>query len=319
MSSIDSAEEKLYSRPEELSEGSFLRLKQVLPLNQGCVPLNERLVNLVDFVKGVRMRYVESPASALPRLISDELSDVRLLENFDAIINLARQFQPGAFPGHCDTFRGTCFISLYLFRILADILPKLPIIPVIKDLANLFGFLANSSNFLLSRNNYLQGLDSHYFKARASLEKALAAITAFDRQRAMTIALTRQSLSQPEVKEIVQSAAETVTNEVKQSANSVVKKVSAKIVEVHNSDSEQSRPKSPARQRQVHKVAETLMKLKADPDQLPSTLRSKKPDKWIHFACEQSFDGDPCGYPTEQALYSYCRKHSQVILAEAGL
>lgn len=106
--------------------------------------------------------------------------------------------------------------------------------------------------------------------------------------------------------------------DIKTVASSSVKKLSATIRDANDHTGARA-PESPARQRQIHKVSDKIAYLNDNRDKLPKPLRSKPPSKWIHFACEQTYSSEPNGYPSLTALYSYCKKHEDLILQGAGL
>ena len=152
----------LYSRPAEIDEGSYLRIRQIRPVERAAAPIVDHNIQLVETAQGVRPWYrgetrVEPSAYMSILLDPGRNEAVRLLGAFAATV---KAFAPGSFPGHCHAVRELEFTTKHLINTLATLVDAAAFAHSLKCLGAFFAAVSDPANTTLQRHDHVQRIDT---------------------------------------------------------------------------------------------------------------------------------------------------------------
>ena len=152
----------LYSRPAEIDEGSYLRIRQIRPVECAAAPIVDHNIQLVATAQSVRPWYrgetrVEPSAYMSILLDPGRNEAVRLLSAFAATV---KAFAPGSFPGHCHAVRELEFTTKHLINTLATLVDAAAFAHSLKCLGAFFAAVSDPANTTLQRHDHVQRIDT---------------------------------------------------------------------------------------------------------------------------------------------------------------
>ena len=152
----------LYSRPAEIDEGSYLRIRQIRPVERAAAPIVDHNIQLVATAQSVRPWYrgetrVEPSAYMSILLDPGRNEAVRLLGAFAATV---KAFAPGSFPGHCHAVRELEFTTKHLINTLATLVDAAAFAHSLKCLGAFFAAVSDPANTTLQRHDHVQRIDT---------------------------------------------------------------------------------------------------------------------------------------------------------------
>ena len=152
----------LYSRPAEIDEGSYLRIRQIRPVERAAAPIVDHNIQLVETAQSVRPWYrgetrVEPSAYMSILLDPGRNEAVRLLGAFAATV---KAFAPGSFPGHCHAVRELEFTTKHLINTLATLVDAAAFAHSLKCLGAFFAAVSDPANTTLQRHDHVQRIDT---------------------------------------------------------------------------------------------------------------------------------------------------------------
>ena len=152
----------LYSRPAEIDEGSYLRIRQIRPVERAAAPIVDHNIQLVETAQSVRPWYrgetrVEPSAYMSILLDPGRNEAVRLL---GALAATVKAFAPGSFPGHCHAVRELEFTTKHLINTLATLVDAAAFAHSLKCLGAFFAAVSDPANTTLQRHDHVQRIDT---------------------------------------------------------------------------------------------------------------------------------------------------------------
>ena len=152
----------LYLRPTEIDEGSYLRIRQIHPVERAAAPIVEHNIQLTETAREVRPWYrgeTRLEPSAYMSILLDpgRNAAVRLLNAFAATV---KAFAPGSFPGHCHAVRELEFTTKHLINTLATLVDAAAFAHSLKCLGAFFAAVSDPANMTLQRHDHVQRIDT---------------------------------------------------------------------------------------------------------------------------------------------------------------
>ena len=152
----------LYSRPAEIDEGSYLRIRQIRPVERAAAPIVDHNIQLVETAQSVRPWYRGEtrlePSAYMSILLDPGRNEaVRLLGAFAATV---KAFAPGSFPGHCHAVRELEFTTKHLINTLATLVDAAAFAHSLKCLGAFFAAVSDPANTTLQRHDHVQRIDT---------------------------------------------------------------------------------------------------------------------------------------------------------------
>lgn len=217
--------EELLSRPQEIDEGTYLRIKTLRPLDNVVIPLIDKLIELVDYTRKIRPWYL-GKVKRIPRELLGPMidPDSGLGELYTQLAVLAKSFAPGALPGHSDKIRAVTFLSMFLFRELAQNFTHSAVTEATRRMGSFFGSLSDPANSTYPRHDYHQRIDSKLKQMLDALTTVSRLLRDWERQTELSITFSKlpeDPLTKEDVQEIVESATEAVVSATKKTEKKV--------------------------------------------------------------------------------------------------
>ena len=152
----------LYSRPAEIDDGAYLRIRQIRPVERAAAPIVDHNIQLVETAQSVRPWYrgetrVEPSAYMSILLDPGRNEAVRLL---GALAATVKAFAPGSFPGHCHAVRELEFTTKHLINTLATLVDAAAFAHSLKCLGAFFAAVSDPANTTLQRHDHVQRIDT---------------------------------------------------------------------------------------------------------------------------------------------------------------
>ena len=152
----------LYSRPAEIDEGSYLRIRQIHPVERAAAPIVGHNIQLIETAREVRPWYRGEtrlePSAYMSILLDPGRNEaVRLLSAFAATV---KAFAPGSFPGHCHAVRELEFTTKHLINTLATLVDAAAFAHSLKCLGAFFAAVSDPANTTLQRHDHVQRIDT---------------------------------------------------------------------------------------------------------------------------------------------------------------
>ena len=217
----------LYSRPTEIDEGSYLRIRQIFPVERAASPIVCHNIQLTETALEVRSWYRGetrvAPSAYMSLLLDpDRNNAVAALSGFIATV---KAFSPGAFPAHCHAVRELEFTTKHLIATLATLVDAAAFAQSLRCLGAFFAAISDPSNMTLSEHDYIQRID-------AKLEQLVDSFRLISREFAMRereivfSAIPRDTDAKAD--ELLAVAKE--TNAVAKETNATVRRIDARDV-----------------------------------------------------------------------------------------
>ena len=170
----------LYARPTEIDEGSYLRIRQIRPVERAAAPIVDHNIVLTETAREVRPWYCGEtrlePSAYMSILLDPGKNEaVRLLGAFAATV---KAFAPGSFPGHCHAVRELEFTTKHLIGTLATLVDAAAFAHSLRCLGAFFATISDPANTTLPRHDYVQRID-------AKLEQLVDSFRAISREFAI--------------------------------------------------------------------------------------------------------------------------------------
>lgn len=152
----------LYARPDGIDSGSYLRIRQMRPVERAASPIIDHNIGLTEQAFQVRDWYLGKSSEPPPFYLSLLLDPVRnamsnLLVSFAATV---KEFPPGAFPGHCHPVRQLEFTTRYLINVLSGLVVSTVFAAALKQLGQFFAAISDPANSTLSRHDLALRIDA---------------------------------------------------------------------------------------------------------------------------------------------------------------
>lgn len=208
--------EELLSRPQAIDEGTYLRIKTLRPLDNVVIPLVDKLIELIDYMRKIRPWY-KNRAKRIPRELLGPMIDPDngLGSLYANLAALAKSFAPGALPGHSDKIRAATFLSMFFMNELSMTLECSSSLEATKRMGGFFNSLSDPANSTYPPHDYRQRIDA---KLMLLIEALRIVSKCFrDWERAAELAVTfsklpEDPLSSEDVHEIVGIATEAIAS-----------------------------------------------------------------------------------------------------------
>ncbi len=217
----------LYSRPTEIDEGSYLRIRQIFPVERAASPIVGHNIQLTETALEVRSWYRGetrvAPSAYMSLLLDpDRNNAVAALSGFIATV---KAFSPGAFPAHCHAVRELEFTTKHLIATLATLVDAAAFAQSLRCLGAFFAAISDPSNMTLSEHDYIQRID-------AKLEQLVDSFRLISREFAMR---EREIVFRAIPRDIDAKADELLavakdTNAVVKETNKIAKRIDARDV-----------------------------------------------------------------------------------------
>ena len=213
----------LFARPTEIDEGSYLRIRQIRPVERAAAPIVDHNIVLIETALALRPWY-RGESAATPR---DYLSDLLDPHDNNAVVTLAdftktvKAFPPGAFPAHCHAVRTLAFTTKHLIATLGTLVDSSVFNNALRCLGLFFAAISDPANLALPRHDFELRVD-------AKLEKLVESFRAISREfgiRERTIAFN--ALQEPPAHD--DAKADEILSAVKETRQ-IVKRIDARDV-----------------------------------------------------------------------------------------
>ena len=170
----------LYSRPTEIDDGAYLRIRQIRPVERAAAPIVDHNIKLTETAREVRPWYrgeTRLEPSAYMSILLDPCRNeaVCLLDAFAATV---KAFAPGSFPGHCHAVRELEFTTKHLLNTLATLTDASAFAHPLRCLGAFFAAISDPANSTLPRHDFVQRID-------AKLEQLVDSFRMISREFAM--------------------------------------------------------------------------------------------------------------------------------------
>ena len=170
----------LYSRPNEIDEGSYLRIRQIFPVERAAAPIVGHNIQLIETAREVRPWYrgeTRLEPSAYMSILLDpgRNSAVNLLATF---ADTVKAFVPGSFSGHCHAVRELEFTTKHLINTLATLVDAAAFANSLRCLGAFFAAVSDPANTTIPRHDLVQRID-------AKLEQLVESFRLISREFAM--------------------------------------------------------------------------------------------------------------------------------------
>lgn len=180
MSGQSSTGADLYSRPTEIDDGAYLRIRQIRPVERAAAPIVDHNIQLTETAREVRPWYrgetCLEPSAYMSILLDPGRNEaVRLLGAFAATV---KAFAPGSFPGHCHAVRELEFTTKHLINTLATLTDAAAFANSLRCLGAFFAAISDPANTALPRHDLVQRID-------AKLEQLVDSFRGISREFAM--------------------------------------------------------------------------------------------------------------------------------------
>ena len=170
----------LYSRPTEIDDGAYLRIRQIRPVERAAAPIVDHNIKLIETAREVRPWYrgeTRLEPYAYMSILLDPCRNeaVCLLDAFAATV---KAFAPGSFPGHCHAVRELEFTTKHLLNTLATLTDASAFAHPLRCLGAFFAAISDPANSTLPRHDFVQRID-------AKLEQLVDSFRMISREFAM--------------------------------------------------------------------------------------------------------------------------------------
>ena len=266
-------------RPQVIDQGSLKRIQQIIPVVKAALPIVEHNIELIDTAKSLRPWYVGSvmrtPHELMSTLLDPNLnSAARMLSTF---ISTVKRFEPGTFPGHCETVRQLEFTTVQLIRTLMTLIDSPAFVDALRHFNDLFATICDPTNFLLSEDELCQKLDKRLILLVETFGEISKAFRLRERERDIEYAFRKMPsdpASKEEVREIVDSAASSAADKVV----AAVEKGAAKVAKaVKKSQVKGRKPRTKVDiQEAVWNIHERVKTLQAVKDMHPKGMATRE-------------------------------------------
>ena len=162
MSEQISANGELFVRQNEIDEGSYLRIRQIRPVERAAAPIIDHNIQLTETAREVRPWYrgeTRLEPSAYMSILLDPGKN-SAVGYLCAFADTVKAFAPGAFPGHCYAVRELEFTTKHLINTLATLTDAAAFTHSLRCLGAFFAAISDPANTALPRHDLVQRIDT---------------------------------------------------------------------------------------------------------------------------------------------------------------
>ena len=162
MSEQISANGELFVRQNEIDEGSYLRIRQIRPVERAAAPIIDHNIQLTETACEVRPWYrgeTRLEPSAYMSILLDPGKN-SAVGYLCAFADTVKAFAPGAFPGHCYAVRELEFTTKHLINTLATLTDAAAFTHSLRCLGAFFATISDPANTALPRHDLVQRIDT---------------------------------------------------------------------------------------------------------------------------------------------------------------
>lgn len=162
MSEQISANGELFVRQNEIDEGSYLRIRQIRPVERAAAPIIDHNIQLTETACEVRPWYrgeTRLEPSAYMSILLDPGKN-SAVGYLCAFADTVKAFAPGAFPGHCYAVRELEFTTKHLINTLATLTDAAAFTHSLRCLGAFFAAISDPANTALPRHDLVQRIDT---------------------------------------------------------------------------------------------------------------------------------------------------------------
>ena len=162
MSGQISANGELFVRQNEIDEGSYLRIRQIRPVERAAAPIIDHNIQLTETACEVRPWYrgeTRLEPSAYMSILLDPGKN-SAVGYLCAFADTVKAFAPGAFPGHCYAVRELEFTTKHLINTLATLTDAAAFTHSLRCLGAFFATISDPANTALPRHDLVQRIDT---------------------------------------------------------------------------------------------------------------------------------------------------------------
>ena len=217
----------LHSRPTEIDDGAYLRIRLIRPVERAAAPIVDHNIQLTETAREVRPWYrgeTRLEPSAYMSILLDPGKN-SAVGYLCAFADTVKAFPPGSFPGHCHAVRELEFTTKHLINTLATLADAAAFANSLRCLGAFFAAISDPSNSALPRHDLVQRID-------AKLEQLVDSFRAISREFAMREReiVFRAIPPERDAKADELLAVARDTNAVARDTNAVVKRIDARDV-----------------------------------------------------------------------------------------
>lgn len=174
------AGEALFARPTEIDDGTYLRIRQIVPVERAAAPIVDHNIQLTEAALKVRPWYRGEtrlePSAYMSILLAPHCNNATNI--LRAFAETVKAFPPGGFPGHCYAVRELEFTTKHLIATLATLFETTTFVNALRCLGAFFSAISDPANIALSKHDLVQRID-------AKLEQLVDSFRAISREFAM--------------------------------------------------------------------------------------------------------------------------------------
>ena len=152
----------LYSRPAEIDDGAYLRIRQIRPVERAAAPIVDHNIQLTETACEVRPWYrgeTRLEPSAYMSILLDPCKN-SAVSYLCAFADTVKAFAPGSFPGHCHAVRELEFTTKHLINTLATLTDAAVFAHSLRCLGAFFATISDPANTMLPKHDLVQRIDT---------------------------------------------------------------------------------------------------------------------------------------------------------------
>ena len=152
----------LYSRPAEIDDGAYLRIRQIRPVERAAAPIVDHNIQLTETACEVRPWYrgeTRLEPSAYMSILLDPCKN-SAVSYLCAFADTVKAFAPGSFPGHCHAVRELEFTTKHLINTLATLTDAAVFAHSLRCLGAFFAAISDPANTMLPKHDLVQRIDT---------------------------------------------------------------------------------------------------------------------------------------------------------------
>ena len=318
----ETIDDRPIERPQDSDDTFLANCRYTCDLEGSSAQLRKHVVKRIDKVGELERWYLRhegpKPEERLGTLLDGQSE--RLCERYNYYRGVVLRYRQGAAPMQIiETDRRLA--QIYLDRVVKLLDDKRNVREASRKLNEIFRLITEREDRVESHQEYVKMLDRLFdelFKAIMAIADQFAQIDARDD--------AGEAVEKPLTEDVFKAEMESLKTSGKESAKKIIKETKLESRRLERRTGEMvgcelvvANPKSKVRARQYQRVADKLREFGADRELLPTDLKHKQPEKWVRYACSLVWGVLPDGYPNVSALYNYCHRHAQELLALAAL
>ena len=152
----------LYSRPAEIDDGAYLRIRQIRPVERAAAPIVDHNIQLTETACEVRPWYrgeTRVEPSAYMSILLDPCKN-SAVSYLCAFADTVKAIAPGSVPGHCHAVRELEFTTKHLINTLATLTDAAVFAHSLRCLGAFFAAISDPANTMLPKHDLVQRIDT---------------------------------------------------------------------------------------------------------------------------------------------------------------